>query len=199
MQTSLFQSKMANLPLPSSVISIVALDKEEFLDLKIYYSFQESEFGELLIASTEKGICFLAFEADLKKAKGELEQEFKNAKFINQKTEWHRKAISFLKMDWKKASPLALHLKGSDFQFKVWEHLLNIPFGKTTQYGQIANQLNQPTAARAVGTAVGSNAVAFLIPCHRVVQNGGGLGGFRWGIELKKTLLKWEQEWINKQ
>ena len=89
--------------------------------------------------------------------------------------------------------PLALHIKGTNFQLKVWEALLQIPDGGVTTYGEIAGSLHLPGASRAVGSAVGSNPVSWLIPCHRVIRSTGELGGYAWGIERKKVMLMKEQ------
>jgi len=85
-----------------------------------------------------------------------------------------------------------LHLKGTDFQLKVWEALLKIPMGKLSTYGNLAAQIGNPRASRAVGAAIGSNPVAFLIPCHRVIQSSGEYGGYRWGSLRKTLLIGWE-------
>ena len=88
--------------------------------------------------------------------------------------------------------PLSLHVTGTNFQINVWKALLNIPPGKVVSYGQIANKINHPGAARAVGLAVGANPVAFLIPCHRVIQQSGKLGGYHWGETRKHVIHAWE-------
>jgi AraC family transcriptional regulator, regulatory protein of adaptative response / methylated-DNA-[protein]-cysteine methyltransferase len=95
---------------------------------------------------------------------------------------------------------LKLHLKGTDFQLKVWESLLNIPEGELTTYGDIANELQRPKATRAVGTAIGSNPIALLIPYHRVIQSSGNFGGYLWGTTRKQAIIGWEaaQKTINK-
>jgi AraC family transcriptional regulator of adaptative response/methylated-DNA-[protein]-cysteine methyltransferase len=88
--------------------------------------------------------------------------------------------------------PITLLLRGTNFQIKVWEALLKIPSGKMVSYDQIAATIGQPNASRAVGTAIGSNRLGYIIPCHRVIQKMGGFGGYRWGIQRKKTILGWE-------
>ncbi len=85
-----------------------------------------------------------------------------------------------------------MHLKGTDFQLKVWEALLKIPMGKLSTYGSIAKEIDNPKASRAVGTAIGDNPVAFLIPCHRVIQASGNIGGYMWGTTRKKAIIGWE-------
>jgi AraC family transcriptional regulator of adaptative response/methylated-DNA-[protein]-cysteine methyltransferase len=94
--------------------------------------------------------------------------------------------------DWSEVSKIKLHLKGTDFQLKVWDALLKIPKGQLSSYGNIAHEIQNPKAARAVGTAIGSNPVAFLIPCHRVIQSSGEIGGYRWGNTRKTAIIGWE-------
>lgn len=160
--------------------------------LTIHYSFSESPFGNLLVASTEKGICYMAFEDDKEKAFGELKQKFPNASFTEQQDALQKNALSIFDKDWTKLNTIKLHLKGTDFQLKVWESLLTIPMGKLSTYGSLAEKIGNPKASRAVGTAIGSNPVAFLIPCHRVIQATGHLGGYRWGSDRKQLIVGWE-------
>ncbi len=94
--------------------------------------------------------------------------------------------------DWSKLNEIKLHLKGTDFQLKVWDTLLKIPMGQLSTYGNIAEQIGNPNASRAVGTAIGSNPVAFLIPCHRVIQASGNIGGYMWGNTRKTAIIGWE-------
>ncbi len=94
--------------------------------------------------------------------------------------------------DWSKLNQVKLHLKGTAFQLKVWEALLKIPMGRLATYGGIANQIRQPKASRAVGAAIGDNPVAFLIPCHRVIQSSGVFGQYHWGTVRKTAMIGWE-------
>lgn len=96
------------------------------------------------------------------------------------------------KKDWAQLPEIKLHLKATDFQLKVWQSLLRIPMGRLSTYGQIAQNIDHAKAARAVGTAIGSNPVAFLIPCHRVIQSTGLLGGYEWGTLRKTAMIGWE-------
>jgi AraC family transcriptional regulator of adaptative response/methylated-DNA-[protein]-cysteine methyltransferase len=160
--------------------------------LSIHYSFSESPFGNLLVASTEKGICYMAFEDNKEKAFGELKQKFPNAFFIEKLDTLQKNALSIFDKDWTKLNTIKLHLKGTDFQLKVWESLLKIPMGKLSTYGSLAEKIGNPKASRAVGTAIGSNPVAFLIPCHRVIQSTGHLGDYRWGSDRKQLIVGWE-------
>jgi len=161
-------------------------------NLAINYSFAESPFGNLLVASTGKGICRMAFYEDEPAAFSGLQTHFPNAQF-NQKLDLiQQNALFIFQNDWSKLHQIKLHLKGTDFQLKVWETLLKIPMGQVATYGAIAHTIAQPTASRAVGTAIGSNPVAFLIPCHRVIQSTGLLGGYRWGNTRKTAMIGWE-------
>ena len=101
-------------------------------------------------------------------------------------------ALFIFSHDWRKLHQIKLHLKGTAFQLKVWETLLKIPLGKLSTYGSIAKKINNSNAARAVGTAIGSNPVAFLIPCHRVIQSTGNFGGYMWGATRKTAIIGWE-------
>lgn len=134
----------------------------------------------------------MAFEDDKEKAFGELKQKFPNASFIEQQDALQKNALSIFDKDWTQLNTIKLHLKGTDFQLKVWESLLTIPMGKLSTYGTLAEKIGNPKASRAVGTAIGSNPVAFLIPCHRVIQSTGHLGGYRWGSERKQLIVGWE-------
>ncbi|MBN7813569.1 methylated-DNA--[protein]-cysteine S-methyltransferase [Algoriphagus sp. H41] len=161
-------------------------------DLQINYSFAESPFGQLIVASTAKGVCSMAFEENEKKGLEDLRQRFPNADFC-QKLDLHQQhALFIFQNDWSKLSEIKLHLRGTDFQLKVWESLLKIPMGKLQTYGHIAEQIGNPKASRAVGTAIGSNPVAFLIPCHRVIQSSGDFGGYMWGPTRKAAIIGWE-------
>lgn len=161
-------------------------------NLAINYSFAESPFGNLLVASTGKGICQMAFYEDEPVAFSALQTHFPNAQF-NQKLDLiQQNALFIFQNDWRKLHQIKLHLKGTDFQLKVWETLLKIPMGQVATYGVIAHTIAQPTASRAVGTAIGSNPVAFLIPCHRVIQSPGLFGGYRWGNTRKTAMIGWE-------
>jgi AraC family transcriptional regulator of adaptative response/methylated-DNA-[protein]-cysteine methyltransferase len=166
-------------------------------DLLINYSFAQTRFGELLAASTSKGICHMAFYTDASKALSELKARFPMAVYRQSDDENQQQALSFFQNDGSAQKPIKLHLNGTPFQLKVWETLLKIPMGNLATYGTIAGELNNPKAYRAVGTAIGSNPVAFLIPCHRVIQASGNTGGYRWGTTRKTALIAWEAAKVN--
>lgn len=161
-------------------------------DLKINYSFAESPFGKIITASTEKGICYIAFEENIERALKDLIKRFPNASFSERQDAFQQNALSIFNKDWTKLNTIKLHLKGTDFQLKVWESLLKIPLGKLSTYGNLASEIGSPKASRAVGTAIGSNPVAFLIPCHRVIQSSGKIGGYMWGSDRKQLMIGWE-------
>ncbi|TSE06094.1 bifunctional helix-turn-helix domain-containing protein/methylated-DNA--[protein]-cysteine S-methyltransferase [Aquimarina algiphila] len=160
-------------------------------NLVINYSYAESPFGKILVASTSKGICHMAF-ADNRDAFEELQKRFPKASFIQIVDRCQQDALFIFTRDWKELKQIKLHLKGTDFQLKVWETLLKIPKGGLTTYGAIANHIGNPKASRAVGTAIGNNPIAFLIPCHRVIQSTGDLGQYHWGSTRKTAIIGWE-------
>lgn len=162
--------------------------------LRINYRLEETPFGSVLIASTDKGICCLEFAGkDEKEALKLLTQRFPNAAFEPGTDAIQQQALSIFRQDWDHLPKIKLHLRGTPFQFKVWECLLKIPFGVVSTYGNVASQIDAEGASRAVGTAIGRNPVAFLIPCHRVIRSDGETGGYRWGTLRKQLLLTWEE------
>lgn len=160
--------------------------------LIISYQFSETLFGEVLIASTGKGICALTFIENRIDALAHLKSQFPKATFNEQSDLFQERALSLFQQDQIPLNEIKLHLKGTEFQLKVWQSLLKIPMGHLSTYGQLAKAIDHPKAARAVGTAIGSNPIAFLIPCHRVIQSTGALGGYEWGITRKTALIGWE-------
>lgn len=161
-------------------------------NLSINYSYAESPFGNILVASTAKGICYMAFADGEKESLAFLQKTFPNAQYRQVVDLIQQNALYIFTHDWKKLNHIKLHLKGTDFQLKVWEALLKIPMGKLSTYGTIAEQIKNSNASRAVGTAIGSNPVAFLIPCHRVIQSTGTIGGYMWGPTRKTAIIGWE-------
>ncbi|MBC7875145.1 MAG: methylated-DNA--[protein]-cysteine S-methyltransferase [Ferruginibacter sp.] len=161
-------------------------------NLTINYSHAESPFGDILIASTPKGICHLSFVEKNNRAIEPLQNAFPNAVFI-QKTDFlQQDALTIFTNDWNNLPQVKLHLKGTDFQLKVWQSLLQIPFADVGTYASVATGIQHPKAARAVGTAIGNNPVAFLIPCHRVIRSTGVTGDYHWGSTRKTAILGWE-------
>lgn len=160
--------------------------------LSINYSFAESPFGNIIISSTHKGICYMAFVDSEEKGITNLKRHFPNAKLKQMVDLIQQNALYVFTHDWSRIGEVKLHLKGTGFQLKVWEALLKIPMGQLSTYGGIAEQIKNPKASRAVGTAIGSNPIAFLIPCHRVIQSSGLFGGYMWGTTRKTAIIGWE-------
>jgi AraC family transcriptional regulator of adaptative response/methylated-DNA-[protein]-cysteine methyltransferase len=164
--------------------------------LEIFFGVHDSPFGNCLVAVTERGVCGLSFldAGGPKAALDSLHRQWPKA-VLNEnleKTEWViRRVFEPLRQD--APSPLPLLLKGTNFQIKVWEALLSIPTGSLTSYQDLARAIGKPTASRAVGSAVGANPIAYLIPCHRVIRSTGAFGNYRYGAVRKKAILLWEQ------
>jgi len=161
-------------------------------NLSINYSFAESPFGNIIVASTQKGICHIAFFDDKIEALSKLNNRFPNAYYNQVVDTIQQNALFIFQHDWSKLNQIKLHLNGTPFQLKVWEALLKIPMGNLSTYGTIAKEINEPTASRAIGTAIGNNPVAFLIPCHRVIKSTGHVGGYMWGSTRKSAIIGWD-------
>ncbi|TJZ61384.1 methylated-DNA--[protein]-cysteine S-methyltransferase [Sphingobacterium olei] len=166
-------------------------------NLTIYYSFSFTPFGESLIASTEKGICYMAFVEDATQGFYDLQKKFPDATYIKKEIDIHCEVNGIFNRENANLPQLKLHLKGTPFQLKVWEALLKIPMGSLSTYGTIAKQINHEKASRAVGTAIGSNPIAYLIPCHRVIQSSGIFGGYMWNPTRKAAIIGWENAQLN--
>jgi len=180
-------------------VSVERMTPEEYEnggeELTISYSYTDSPFGKILLASTEKGICFNALSDNKVHALSELKEIFPEATYLQQSDKSQQRALKFFEDGYKEGEPtIPLHIKASDFQLNVWKALLNIPMGQLTTYKEIACFLNMPRACRAVGTAVGDNPVSFFIPCHRVIRSTGELGQFHWGAEKKAIIIQWEKD-----
>ena len=121
-----------------------------------------------------------------------LQKKFPRARYTQMVDGIQQNALFIFTRDWSRLKEIKLHLKGTDFQLKVWETLLKIPAGGLTTYGDVASQIDNPRACRAVGTAVGENPVAFLIPCHRVIRTTGEFGNYHWGEIRKTAIIGWE-------
>lgn len=171
--------------------SILQLPKKELSQLSIFYSFADSSFARICLASTNQGLCSVSLvmgsdELALEK----LLKSFPGATFIAATRPEHE---DFMKGLANEPSDLTFHLMGTPFQLDVWNALLQIPLGGTTTYGALAAQIGRPKAFRAVGSAVGDNPIFYAIPCHRVLPASGGIGNYFWGPEIKEKLLVWEK------
>jgi AraC family transcriptional regulator of adaptative response/methylated-DNA-[protein]-cysteine methyltransferase len=161
--------------------------------LHINYSFADTPFGKVIVASTLKGICHMAFvdEGEVK-AFEQLQAQYPNAAYSQLVDVIQQNALFIFTQDWSRLDEIKLHLKGTDFQIKVWETLLKVPSGGLTTYATLAKNADREGASRAVGTAVASNPVAFLIPCHRVIKSTGEVGQYHWGSVRKNAIIGWE-------
>lgn len=165
--------------------------------LTITYGFHPSPFGEALVMTTPRGLAGVAFADGHEERAGALDDMMRRwpaAEFVEDVAGTRSTARRiFDKGAWTPDRPLRVVLIGSDFEVRVWETLLGIPFGRTRTYGSIASQIGKPTAARAVGAAVGRNPVSFVVPCHRVLGGSGKLTGYHWGLTRKRAMLGWER------
>ena len=171
--------------------------------LAIRYGFADSLFGEVIIAATPRGVCHLAFcddggGADRAAALARLRAAFPEADLSPAETGRQamgmaaQAALAALDRDWSSPAEIRLHLRATPFQLKVWEALLRIPTGRLASYGDVAAAIGKSGASRAVGTAIGANPVAWLIPCHRVIRQNGATGGYMWGPSRKQAIIGWE-------
>ncbi|KGB82332.1 MAG: 6-O-methylguanine DNA methyltransferase [Confluentimicrobium sp.] len=158
--------------------------------LTIWYGWFPGPFGETLAMGTEKGLCGLAFTEETGPEAGfeDMRARWPAARFV-EAPERLEPAVSAA---FRQSGEARLHLIGAPFQIKVWEALLTVPSGQVTTYSEIAQAIGHPKAVRAVGTAVGRNPISFLIPCHRALRKSGGLGGYHWGLPVKRAILAWE-------
>jgi AraC family transcriptional regulator of adaptative response/methylated-DNA-[protein]-cysteine methyltransferase len=159
--------------------------------MRIVYSIVECPLGRLLVAATDRGICAVCLGSAESGLESALWLEFPGAQ-IHRDDAWLREWTRTLQRHLEGAEPspeLPLDIRATGFQRRVWEELRRIPYGSTRTYGEVARTLGQPTAARAVARACATNPAAIVIPCHRVVRNDGGMGGYRWGIARKKQLI----------
>ncbi|MDD4992881.1 MAG: methylated-DNA--[protein]-cysteine S-methyltransferase [Paludibacter sp.] len=154
------------------------------------FGFHNTPFGECCIAFSNDGICAISFPESRESALLDLEHRFPQVDFKQD----DRRVAAYVNQIFEKGETPSLHPIGTDFQLSIWHALQRIPVGKTTTYAQIAEAIGRPKAVRAVGTAIGANPIAYLIPCHRVIRTDGGLGGFRWGLECKKAMLAYEKK-----
>lgn len=184
----------------------------------IRYAFHPTPFGRLLMAATGKGVSYAAFPPSGSASRdpeggagsspaskdpegalvADLRSRFPKASYT-EGTDAHQKAaLAVFRRDWTDMPEIVLHMHGTDFQLKVWRSLLRIPMGSLTTYRRIATELGMPQAARAVGTAIGSNPISWLVPCHRVVRTSGELGGYMWGPTRKAAIMAWERGMVEK-
>jgi AraC family transcriptional regulator, regulatory protein of adaptative response / methylated-DNA-[protein]-cysteine methyltransferase len=168
----------------------------------IHYTTTSTPLGQLLVAATAKGICAVTLGASDEELEQRLAEEFPKAtreRVDNGREEWLDAVIARIasELGWsdREAPDMPpLDVAATAFQWRVWEALTRIPAGTTKSYGELAAELGKPGAARAIGQACGSNRLALLVPCHRIVREDGQLGGWRWGVERKRALLEQEEQ-----
>lgn len=161
--------------------------------LVLQYEVFPSSFGDILLVSSERGIQSLQFVDSLENGILETKNEFPNALWKEGESSEHQKIKDYFQKWILPQTPIPLYVYGTEFQLKVWKSLLKIPMGSVCTYGDIANSIGQTSAQRAVGTAIGKNPIAYLIPCHRVIQTSGLFGGYRWDPNRKRMIIAWEQ------
>lgn len=166
--------------------------------ISIVYAIAPCPLGYLLVAITEKGICAVKLGDEADKLEHILNQEFHQADIIRDDhthKEWIQAILDFI-AGGEIHLDLPLDVRGTAFQKQVWEALQKIPYSETRTYTDIARNIAKPQAVRAVGNACGANPIALIVPCHRVLQSDGSLGGYRWGIERKQKLLTQESKFL---
>ncbi|MCW7483025.1 methylated-DNA--[protein]-cysteine S-methyltransferase [Leptospira kanakyensis] len=159
----------------------------------LQYEVFPSLFGDILLVSSERGIQSLQFLDSGEKGIIETKAEFPSAVWKEGESPYHQKLKDYFQRLVIPESPIPLYVYGTEFQLKVWRSLLKIPLGTLCTYGDIATSIGQTSAGRAVGTAIGKNPIAYLIPCHRVIQTSGLFGGYRWDPHRKRMIIAWEQ------
>ena len=149
-------------------------------------------FGHAVAVETPVGIAHLAFVVEAADTEAEVRRHFPEATLSEQVGPYTQQVMAYFQQQTKPLRPIGLDLRGTPFQLQVWRALLAIPSGQAVSYGDLAQAIGKPTASRAVGTAVGNNPIAYLIPCHRVIRGDGATGGYRWGVERKVVMRGWE-------
>ncbi|WP_075290642.1 methylated-DNA--[protein]-cysteine S-methyltransferase [Pararhizobium arenae] len=163
--------------------------------LTIRYGFHPSPFGVALVMVTDRGLAGLAFNdpGQERESFEDMAGRWPNANYVEDSAATAGYAARIFEADrWQAEEPLRIVLIGSDFQVRVWQTLLKIPMGKAVTYSDIACDIGQPTASRAVGAAVGRNPISFVVPCHRALGKSGALTGYHWGLTRKRAMLGWE-------
>lgn len=173
---------------------IERMSGDEYRNLEIDYGYYTTPVGDVLIASSARGICCIEFADNRDNALQLLCRRFTKSIQRMRHTAFHDKALRYFYSENDFQDEIRLHLYGTDFQIEVWKALLDIPLGGVSTYGDIALAIGNPGATRAVGTAIGRNPVAVIVPCHRVSRSDGGIGGYYWGTDKKKMILDLESK-----
>lgn len=189
---------MSDYELQDHCVRLEAVTPGEFKQagagLTIRYGVAESPFGLMFIGSTARGICTLAFvdDASADAALRSLAKTWPNADLVEDERESVKTGLRLFHREARNIGPVFLYVRGTSFQVAVWRALLAIPAGRLTSYSDVARAVGKPRAVRAVGSAIGANPCAFLIPCHRVIRANGEIGGYRWGLTRKQAINAWE-------
>jgi AraC family transcriptional regulator of adaptative response/methylated-DNA-[protein]-cysteine methyltransferase len=163
--------------------------------LTMRYGYHPSPFGTALVVATDRGLAGLGFAepGEEKSALADMMRRWPRAEYVEDQAATAPLARRvFDPRQWRPETPLRVVLIGSDFEIRVWETLLKVPFGRATTYSDVACHIERPTAARAVGAAIGKNPISFVVPCHRVLGRSGDLTGYHWGLTRKRAILGWE-------
>ena len=179
------------------MVNVYAMTPKEYRDygetLIIAYGWHKTAFGQCLAAVTEKGLCWLSFHnGDDEEGFQELQNEWPAASFVANAEKTKPIVDLIFRTEESDGNQILLHLKGTNLQIRVWEALLTIPPGDIVSYSQLAEMVDRPAAVRAVASAVGRNAISYVIPCHRVLRKSGNIGGYRWGTSRKRAMLAWD-------
>ena len=179
------------------MVNVYAMTPKEYRDygetLIIEYGWHKTAFGTCLAAVTEKGLCWLSFHSgDDEEGFQELQNEWPAANFVVNAEKTEPIVDRIFRSEESESDSILLHLKGTNLQIRVWEALLTIPPGDIVSYSQLAEMVDRPAAVRAVASAVGRNAISYVIPCHRVLRKSGNIGGYRWGTSRKRAMLAWD-------
>ena len=183
------------------MVNVYAMTPKEYGDfgdsLIIEYGWHETPFGTCLVAATDKGLCWMSFHDD-KEGLVDLRTQWAAAEFVFNPARTEESINQMFDSDQCADEPIMLHIKGTNLQIRVWEALLATSPGDIVSYSQLANTVERPHAVRAVASAVGRNAISYIIPCHRVLRKCGNIGGYRWGTSRKRAMLAWERARIHK-
>lgn len=190
---------MQNLFTPEEPLFVLEYSVEVLEDIttvkELKYYIGDSAFGKYIVLLHKNDILELELADDETAYVAGIAKRYPEIKLTEAKS-WDLSKKLFVPAKYDTIPQVNLVLQGTEFQLKVWNELLKIPFGQTSTYDDIAIKLGDKNASRAVGTAIGQNKIAYLVPCHRVVAKNGKLSNFRWGIERKRQLLNWEMEQV---
>jgi len=170
---------------------------------KIAYALRETALGLILMAATDRGVCFIHFGDDEQTLLDTLSKEYPNGDLIvSSATDTPELTLWIEALDHHLSThgprpDIPLHLNGTAFQMRVWRFLMSVPEGDVKSYSEVAQGIGAPKAFRAAATAIANNNIAVLIPCHRVLRSDGSLGGYRWGVERKRTLIDQERKVVS--